>query len=81
MVWLRRSASEHAGTEAQSRDAAGGVLGRVIGGDKKGTLIGAIAGAAAGGAVSALVKDVDIVLPAGAHLILTLRQPLTVMAK
>ncbi|MDP2957695.1 MAG: glycine zipper 2TM domain-containing protein [Longimicrobiales bacterium] len=61
--------------------AAGGVLGRVIGGNKKGTLIGAIAGAAAGGAVSALVKDVDIVLPAGAHLILTLRQPLTVMAK
>ena len=61
--------------------AAGAILGKVIGGNSKGTIIGAVAGAAAGAAVSALVKDMDIVLPEGSHLMLTLRQPLTVMAK
>lgn len=60
--------------------AAGAILGKVIGGNDKGTVIGAVAGAAAGAAVSALVKDMDIVLPEGSHLMLTLRQPLTVMA-
>jgi hypothetical protein len=58
--------------------AVGAILGQVIGKDTKGTVIGAVAGAAAGVAVSALVKDVDVVLPAGARLMLTLRQPLTV---
>jgi hypothetical protein len=61
--------------------AAGAVLGKVIGGNAKGTIIGAVAGAAAGAAVSALVKDMDIVLPQGSHLMLTLRQPLTVTAR
>jgi hypothetical protein len=61
--------------------AAGAVLGRVIGGDTKGAVIGAVAGGAAGAAISVLVKDVDIVLPAGSHLLLSLRQPLTVMAE
>jgi len=60
--------------------AAGAILGKVIGGNTKGTIIGAVAGAATGAAVSALVKDMDIVLPEGSHLMLTLRQPLTVMA-
>jgi YMGG-like Gly-zipper len=60
--------------------AAGAILGKVIGGNSKGTIIGAVAGAAAGAAVSALVKDMDIVLPQGSHLMLTLTQPLTVMA-
>lgn len=60
--------------------ASGAILGKVIGGDSKGTIIGAVAGAAAGAAVSALVKDMDIVLPEGSHLMLTLRQPVTVMA-
>ncbi|MCG6954945.1 MAG: YMGG-like glycine zipper-containing protein [Gemmatimonadetes bacterium] len=61
--------------------AAGAILGKVIGGNGKGTIIGAVAGAATGAAVSALVKDMDIVLPEGSHLMLTLRQPLPVMAQ
>jgi hypothetical protein len=61
--------------------AAGAVLGRVIGGDATGTIIGGVLGGAAGAAVSAAVKDVDIVLPAGSHLMLTLQQRLTVAAK
>ena len=61
--------------------AAGAILGRVIGGDSKGTIIGGVAGGAAGAAVSVIMKDMDIVLPAGAHLMLTLRQPLTVSVK
>jgi hypothetical protein len=61
--------------------AAGAVVGKVIGGNSKGAIIGGIAGAAVGAATSALVKDMDIVLPEGAHLMLTLRQPLTVTAR
>jgi uncharacterized membrane protein len=57
---------------------AGAILGRVIGGNEAGTIIGGMAGAVAGGAVSAKMADRDIVLPAGAHMILTLRAPLTV---
>jgi hypothetical protein len=60
--------------------AAGAVLGRVIGGNSKGTIIGGVVGGAAGAVVSARMKDMDIVLPAGSHLILTLRQRLTVTA-
>ena len=60
--------------------AAGAILGQVIGGNTKGAVIGGVAGGAAGAAVSVIMKDVDIVLPAGSHLILTLREPLKVMA-
>jgi hypothetical protein len=52
----------------------------VIGGNATGTVVGGVIGGVAGVAVSAAIKDVDIVLPAGTHLLLTLRQPLTVMA-
>jgi hypothetical protein len=55
--------------------AAGAILGRVIGGNTKGTIIGGAAGAVAGTAVSVAVRDMDIVLPAGAHLLLSLRSP------
>jgi hypothetical protein len=61
--------------------AAGAILGRVIGGNATGTIVGGVLGGAAGAAVSAAVKDVDIVLPAGTHLLLTLKQRLTVAAK
>lgn len=61
--------------------AAGAIIGQVIGGNTKGTIIGAVSGAAVGAAVSVAVKDVDIVLPQGAHLMLTLRKGLTVAAK
>jgi len=60
--------------------AAGAILGQVVGGNTKGAIIGGVAGGAAGAAVSVIMKDVDIVLPAGSHLMLTLRQPLKVMA-
>jgi len=61
--------------------AAGAILGRVIGGNATGTIVGGVLGGATGVAVSAAIKDVDIVLPAGTHLILTLKQRLTVAAK
>jgi hypothetical protein len=59
---------------------AGAILGRVIGGDAKGTIIGGVLGGAAGAAVSVAIKDSDIVLPSGAHLMLTLRRRITVAA-
>jgi hypothetical protein len=58
--------------------AAGAILGRVIGGNSAGTIIGGVAGAATGVVVSDMMKDHDIVLPAGSHLLLTLRERLTV---
>jgi hypothetical protein len=61
--------------------AAGAIVGQIISKNTKGTIIGGVIGAAAGGAVSALVKDNDIVLPSGAHLMLTLRAPVTVKAQ
>jgi hypothetical protein len=60
---------------------AGGILGRVIGGNTKGTIIGGIVGAAAGAGVAAHEKDSDIVLPAGAHVHVTLMKALTVAAR
>ena len=60
--------------------AAGALIGNRISGDKKGTIIGAVAGGATGAAFSALVKDMDIVLPEGSRLMLTLKTPLTVAA-
>lgn len=60
---------------------AGGILGRVIGGNTKGTVIGGIVGAAAGAGVAAHFKDSDIVLPAGAHVHMTLTRALVVAAR
>jgi hypothetical protein len=60
--------------------AAGAVLGQVIARNPTGTIIGGVVGGATGAAVSVIMKDKDIVLPAGAHLLLTLQQPLKVMA-
>lgn len=59
---------------------AGAILGRVIGGNKKGTIIGGVVGGAVGAGVAVTSKDSDIVLPAGAHIIVTVTKPLTVRA-
>ena len=61
--------------------AAGAILGRVLGGNAKGTVIGGVVGAAAGAGVAAATKNADIVLPAGAHIHITITQPLTVKAQ
>lgn len=58
--------------------AAGAILGRVLGGNSKGTVVGGVVGAAAGAAVAHSTKDSDIVLPAGAHIIVRLTKDLTV---
>lgn len=60
--------------------AAGAIVGRVLGGNRKGTIIGGIVGAAVGTAVATSSKDSDIVLPAGAHINLTIKTALTVKA-
>lgn len=58
--------------------AAGAVLGRIVGKNSKGAVIGGVVGAAAGAGVSAAVKDVDIVLPKGAHIVVRLAEKFTV---
>jgi hypothetical protein len=58
--------------------AAGAILGRVIGGNSKGTVIGGVVGGIAGAGVATTTKDSDIVLPAGAHIIIRLTKDLTV---
>jgi hypothetical protein len=60
---------------------AGAVLGRVIGGNRKGTIIGGVVGGIAGAGAAAHTKDSDIVLPAGAHIIVELTGSLTVAAR
>jgi hypothetical protein len=57
---------------------AGAIVGRVIGGNKRGTIIGGIVGGAVGAGVAQTSKDSDIVLPAGAHIIVTVTKALTV---
>jgi len=57
---------------------AGAILGRVIGGNKKGTIIGGVVGGVVGAGVAVTSKDSDIVLPAGAHIIVTVNKALTV---
>jgi glycine zipper 2TM protein len=78
----------HKGRGVTSGDAAkvgagavaGAVLGRVIGGNKKGTIIGGVVGGIAGAGVASQTKDSDIVLPAGAHIIIKLTKELAVAA-
>jgi hypothetical protein len=60
--------------------AAGAILGRVLGGNKKGTIIGGVIGGIAGAGVASSTKDSDIVLPAGAHIIIRLTKELAVAA-
>jgi hypothetical protein len=57
---------------------AGAVLGRVIGGNKKGTIIGGVVGGIAGAGVATQTKDADIVLPAGANIVVRLTEELAV---
>lgn len=61
--------------------AAGAVLGRIVGGNRTGTIIGGVVGAAAGAGVAHNTKDSDVVLPAGAHILATLGQALTIAAR
>jgi len=61
--------------------AAGAIIGQVITKNSKGTIIGGVLGGAAGAAVSAIMKDKDIVLPAGSHLLLTLQERLMVSSR
>lgn len=58
--------------------AAGAVVGQILSKDTKGTVVGAVVGGIAGAGVAAETKDLDIVLPAGAHILATITEPLTV---
>lgn len=60
--------------------AAGAILGRVLGGNKKGTIVGGVVGGVVGAGVASSTKDADIVLPAGAHIIIRLTKELAVAA-
>jgi hypothetical protein len=59
---------------------AGAIIGRVVGGNKRGTIIGGVVGGAVGAGVAQTSKDSDIVLPAGAHIVVTVTKSLTVKA-
>lgn len=72
----RRGVEKVGAARTAGGTVAGAILGRVIGGSKKGTIVGVAAGAVTGATISAVVKDTDIVLPAGSHMTLTLNQPL-----
>ena len=52
----------------------GGIAGRVIGGNKTGTIVGAAAGAMVGAGIAAATRDEDVILNAGAAIILRLSE-------
>lgn len=52
--------------------AAGGVLGRVVGGNKTGTVIGAVAGGAAGAVIAKNTGESDVVVASGTPIVVTL---------
>jgi type IV secretory pathway VirB10-like protein len=52
--------------------AAGGVLGRVVGGNKTGTVVGAVAGGAAGAVIANKTGESDVVVAAGTPIVVTL---------
>ncbi len=58
--------------------AVGAIAGRIIGKNAKGTVIGGAVGAATGAAAAARSRDVDVVLPKGAKVTITLTKPLSV---
>jgi glycine zipper 2TM protein len=58
--------------------AAGAVIGQVISKNTKGTVIGAVVGGIAGAGVAAETKDLDIVIPNGAHILVTVTEPMKV---
>jgi hypothetical protein len=60
---------------------AGAVLGRGIGGNRKGTIKGGVVGGIAGAGVASSTKDSDIILPAGAHIVVRLTKELAVSAQ
>lgn len=57
--------------------AAGAIAGRVLSGNKKGAIIGGVVGAAVGTGVAMETADRDVVVPAGAKIVLKLTTALT----
>jgi hypothetical protein len=58
--------------------AAGAVVGRVLSGRKKGAVVGGVIGAAAGAAAASQSYDRDVVVAAGAKIVITLKEAVTV---
>ena len=58
--------------------AAGAAVGQIISKNTKGTVIGAVVGGIAVAGVAAETKDMDIVIPDGSHIIVTITEPLKV---
>lgn len=57
--------------------AVGAIAGRVLSGNKKGAIIGGVVGAAVGTGVAMETADRDVVVPAGAKIVLKLTETLT----
>jgi hypothetical protein len=57
--------------------AVGAIAGRVLSGNKKGAIIGGVVGAAVGTGVAMETADRDVVVPAGAKIVLKLTTALT----
>src|SRR5688572_2019103 len=58
--------------------AAGAIVGQVLSKNTKGTVIGAVVGGIAGAGVAAETKDLDIVIPDGSHILVTVTEPMKV---
>lgn len=56
----------------------GAVAGRVLGGGSRGSVVGGVVGAATGAAIAAESADRDVVVAAGARIVIALREPLSI---
>lgn len=61
--------------------AGGALLGKILGGETKDAAIGAVVGTGIGTGIAAGTKGKELVIPAGAHLALTLDQPMTIAVR
>ncbi|MDZ4675131.1 MAG: hypothetical protein SGI84_11800, partial [Gemmatimonadota bacterium] len=57
---------------------AGAVAGRILGGGKSGSVVGGVVGAATGAAIAAESADRDVVMAAGARIVIALREALII---
>lgn len=57
---------------------AGAVAGRILGGGKSGSVVGGVVGAATGAAIAAESADRDVVVAAGARIVIALREALSI---
>ncbi len=73
-----RGVTTDAAAKTGAGAVAGAVAGRILGGGSRGSVVGGVVGAATGAAIAAETADRDVVVAAGARIVVALREALTI---